>query len=250
MISIICCYNNKTVYNDFLLKSINNCNYSNCEIIGLDNSNCTYSSISQAYNYALSQIKGDWIFFCHQDVAFERDFFKEMEKYLNTQNKDQVRIFGFAGITDDGTVYSNIQRRNSREYIIRNQITKETNVISLDECCFIVSKNTMDKLGYFDEKVCNNWHMYCVELCLRSLINGGSNICLPDIIYHKDGKNQLNVTLDKYFLGTAYRVSKKYKNNFDVLYTPCYKTSTKSPFLEIKILRSLLKYLFVSVKKR
>lgn len=38
---------------------------------------------------------------------------------------------------------------------------------TVDECCFGMTREVFDSLR-FNEKVCNGWHLYAVEMCLRA----------------------------------------------------------------------------------
>lgn len=59
MFSIITCYNNKKMYEDFVLKSLSRISTISYEIIGIDNSTKMYSSAASAYNDAIKKAKGD-----------------------------------------------------------------------------------------------------------------------------------------------------------------------------------------------
>lgn len=50
-----------------------------------------------------------------------------------------------------------------REKITENLFEAET----LDECCVAMHKTVWERLK-FNEDVCNGWHLYVVELCLRA----------------------------------------------------------------------------------
>lgn len=248
LMSLICCYNNKNVLDEFVIASLQKSMNTDYEFIDIDNRDNRFSSIAKAYNYGLSKAHGEWIMFCHQDIAFESDFLDKISSFLENETEKRDRIYGFAGIEKSGVVYSNIQRKDSKKYIIRRQLTEPTYVFSLDECCFIISRDYIDELGGFDENACDNWHMYCVELCVRCLQQGGNVICIPETIYHKTGSSDTSVLLDSDFLKTFYKVAKKYREDYPVLYAPCYISKTNTPFLEIQLLKTYFKYLMKKKK--
>lgn len=243
LISFICCYNNKRMLDDFLISSLQRSKSSEYELIDIDNRNNCFSSVAKAYNAGLQKSKGEWIVFCHQDIAFEPDFLTEICSFLENQAPKKGCVYGFAGIDKTGVVYSNIQRKDSGRYIIENQLSEPKSVVSLDECCFIIRRDHILSLGGFDEKRCDSWHMYCVEICLRCLEQGGEVICIPNVIYHKAGSRNTSVLLDKNFLKSFYRVAKRYRNDHPILYAPCYISKTRTPCLEAHLLKTYLKYL-------
>lgn len=248
LISLICCYNNKKMLDDFLIDSLQQSKNSEYELIDIDNRNNLFSSVAKAYNQGIQKAKGEWIMFCHQDIAFRPDFITEISSFLEKQALKKECIYGFAGIDKTGVVYSNIQRKDSRQYIVKNQLFEPKSVVSLDECCFIIRRDYLFSIGGFDEKICDNWHMYCVELCLRCLEQGGDVICVPNIVYHKTGRENISGLLDFNFLKSFYRVAKRYRNNHHILYAPCYIAKTHTPYLEIQLFKTYLK--FVAKKLR
>ena len=65
LISLICCYNNKKMLDDFLIDSLQQSKNSEYELIDIDNRNNLFSSVAKAYNQGIQKAKGEWIMFCH-----------------------------------------------------------------------------------------------------------------------------------------------------------------------------------------
>lgn len=95
----------------------------------------------------------DSLLFVHQDVYLQDpEFLTNIENELN---KSPNSIFGLAGITSSGTVFSNFKHRNRNQYIIRNQLSEKKEVVLVDECCFAMTKQLWYKI-HFDISVCNH----------------------------------------------------------------------------------------------
>ena len=234
-ISFICVYNNEKQLNDMLLSSINrlessfkdnNLFYS---LLLIDNRGNTYKSAAEAYNNSISKNKeklGDILVFLHQDIAFDTiDFWIHLVKEIQM---DDNQIIGAAGINVAGEVISNLKYLEDKSYITEHQISKKEEVLSLDESCFAISNVLFQKIG-FDERVCNHWHLYGVDLCYSAREKYETRVSvLPAEIYHKERQGGLSV--DKYYLSTLWKVIKKHKPFTDRIYTSCYTIKT-NPFL-------------------
>ena len=241
-VTFICCYNNSDELNNMLLPAFNTLDKSVCSIILINSLDEGYKSAAEAYNKTINKHIneiGDILFFCHQDIAFDNvDFLQNIISEL-TENPNQ--IIGFAGINTNGTVLSNLQYQENKQFITRNQIKSKEKVVTLDECCFATSKTVYQKLK-FDEYVCNHWHLYAVEICYNAKRNGIPSYVMPDIIFHKKNNNGGMYT-DKYFLKSMWRLVKKYKKDFDYIYAPCYICSTNLFIAAAKIARTSIRNL-------
>lgn len=241
-VTFICCYNNSDELNSMLQPSLNILDKDICNIILINSLYEGYKSAAEAYNKTIKKHMneiGDILFFCHQDIAFDNmDFLQNIISEL-TENPNQ--IIGFAGINTNGTVLSNLQYQENKQFITRNQIKSKEKVVTLDECCFATSKKVYQKLK-FDEYVCNHWHLYAVEICYNAKRNGIPSYVMPDIIFHKKNNNGGMYT-DKYFLKSLWRLVKKYKKDFDYIYAPCYICSTNLFIAAAKIARTSIRNL-------
>ncbi len=241
-VTFICCHNNNEELNSMLLPSFSMLDKSTCNIILINAFKEGYKSAAEAYNKTIKKHMneiGDILFFCHQDIAFDNvDFLQNIISEL-TENPNQ--IIGFAGINTNGTVLSNLQYQENKQFITRNQIKSKEKVVTLDECCFATSKTVYQKLK-FDEYVCNHWHLYAVEICYNAKRNGIPSYVMPDIIFHKKN-NKGGMYTDKYFLKSLWRLVKKYKKDFDYIYAPCYICSTNLFIAAAKIARTSIRNL-------
>lgn len=241
-VTFICCYNNRDELNSMLLPSLNILDKGTYNIILINSLDEGYKSAAEAYNRTIEKRKdkiGDILIFCHQDIAFDNIAFLQNIMSELTQNPNQ--ILGFAGINKKGSVFSNLKYLENKLFITRNQLKEKTRVLSIDECCFAMTKVVYESLG-FDEYVCNHWHLYAVELCYNARRNGIPSYVMPDIIYHKKNNND-GMSTDKYFLKSMWRLIKKYKKRIDCIYAPCYICSTNLLIGGFKLLRTYTKNL-------
>lgn len=239
MISVICCYNDKKIYEKMLLTSLSmqTCEY---ELIGIDNMNNVYSSMAQAYNDNIDKIHGQAVLFCHQDIFFTNsDTLKIISEGIETHPDS---IVGLCGIDEHKKVFSNLKYKKTNAYISSNQLTSDKEVLTIDECCYGMSMETLKKLGKYDEEVCDNWHLYATEMCLRAKLKNLKGYVIPVDCYHRETKSTGN-RLDKQFLYSFSKIRKKYKKNYKNIYSVCLVTSSKFPQYHLKMLKLKLKLL-------
>lgn len=241
-VTFLCCYNKPEELESMLLQSYARLDKNLCNIILINPAEKRFRSAAEAYNKTIEQQKkelGEILVFCHQDVAFDNSSF--LDSIISELSEEPEQILGFAGMADNGHVVSNLKYQGNKSFITRNRLKEKTKAISLDECCFAMTQSTYFKLR-FDEKVCNHWHLYAVEMCYNARRNGFQSYILPDTIYHKkDGSEGMHT--DKHFLASMWRLTKKYSKDFDYIYAPCYICRTNRICAAIKILRSTLRNL-------
>jgi len=215
----------------------------------IDNRLGVYKSCAEAYNLELKkkdEILGDILIFCHQDIAFENKDF--ILRIINELNDNPNQILGFAGMPANGRTISNLRYLVSKQYITRTQLMVKTEVCSLDECCFAMTKELYKKIR-FDEHTCTHWHLYAVDFCYdarRKL--GVKSYVLPENIYHKyDGTKGLYT--DGKFLYTIWRMTRKYYKDYTMIYTPCYIVSTSFIPCVTKIAKTLVRNIITSMKR-
>lgn len=241
-VTFICSHNNNDELNSMLLPSFNMLDKDSCNIILINAFKEGYKSAAEAYNRTIEKRKdeiGDILIFCHQDIAFDNIIF--LQNIISELTESPNQIIGFAGIDTHGSVLSNLQYQENKQFITRNQIKAKEKVVTIDECCFATSKTVYQKLK-FDEYVCNHWHLYAVELCYNARRNEIPSYVMPDVIYHKKSDNSGMYT-DKYFLKSLWRLVKKYKKDFDRIYAPCYICSTNRLIAAVKIVKTSIRNL-------
>ena len=231
MISIVCVYNNKEILNNYLIKSLKNQTV-DYELILLDNIEGKFRSAAEALNYGGKQAKEKHIMFVHQDVDLSSNtWLKEVEKILDELSN--LGIVGIAGKSDNETgVITNIKHDNPPRLAGEIQIRKPTKVQTVDECLVIIPKSVFNILQ-FDEKVCNDWHLYAVDYCLSVKRLGFDSYVIPVFIYHKSSGYSIS---EKYFI-ILKKVLKKHKNYYNKIYTTMGNWSTRCP---LNIIRNYL----------
>ena len=84
--------------------------------------------------------------FTHQDISFEKkSSLKEFGQFIKAHPDIIIGAFGAK------------QKAYSEDYLCD----------TVDECCFGMTREVFDSLR-FNEKICNGWHLYAVEMCLRA----------------------------------------------------------------------------------
>ena len=153
------------------------------------------------------------------------------------------QILGVAGMPKGGRTISNLKYLKTGKYITTTQVAEKTEVHSLDECYFAMTKELYFKMK-FDEQTCSHWHLYAVDFCYEARRKYGiKSYVLPESIYHKmDGASGLST--DIHFLWTMFKMTRNYQKEFNIIYTPCYIVSTYYPKTIFKLCRSILKNLF------
>ena len=244
-ITFLCCVNDEKLLKSMLLSSFEVLSTNNIEynVILIDAQKCQYHSAAEAYNVEAkknNKILKNILVFLHQDIAFNSAelFINIIQELSNNPNQ----IIGLAGMPLRGRTISNLKYKETDSYITATRVYKKTEVCSVDECCFALTKDIFQKL-MFDDTTCNGWHLYAVELCYRaaSHLNVPSYV-LPEIIYHKMN-GTTGLTTDFMFLKTIWRIARKYKNYTMKIYAPCYIVSTSFIPCLLKITRTYLKNL-------
>jgi GT2 family glycosyltransferase len=95
---------------------------------------------------------------------------------------------------------------------------KPIKVQTLDECLVIIPKSVFHTLQ-FDERVCDNWHLYVVDYCLSVNRLGLDVYFLPSYVYHQS--TGINGNYSRGYRSTLKKLLKKHKNHFSQIYTTC-----------------------------
>lgn len=124
------------------------------ELIGIDNRDGKYKSAASALNAGGGRSHGEILIFLHQDIVFEKE--NSLEDFIKAIPDEMDSIVGLYGAS-----------HGKRRKIAENLYEAET----LDECCVAMHKTVWKQLK-FNENLCNGWHLYVVELCLRASEQG------------------------------------------------------------------------------
>lgn len=248
MISIVCVYNNKEILKNCLLKSLD-CQNSEFELITLDNTECNFKSAAEALNYGAKNTKEKYIMFVHQDVDLStKTWLIEAEKWLDSIH--DLGIAGVAGMSEIG----NSNKERGRNVITNgdppviwhggNPIREPELIQTLDECLIVIPKSVFNILQ-FDEKTCDDWHLYAVDYCLSIKKYGYDTFVIPMFIYHKSAGASFS---EKYY-STLTKVLKKHKKSHQWIYTTMGDWNTYSPLTIQKLYRRILQFK-IQLKKK
>lgn len=188
VISVICCYNQFPEY-AHLLASLNRQDTA-FEMVAVDNTGRKFSCAADALNWGAQRAAGDILVFLHQDVRFLRpDSLRKLTAALRLC-ENRPCIVGPYGA-------ARCQRGTVAGCIVQE---------SLDECCIAMTKSTWEKFP-FDAALCDGWHLYAVELCIRVRQAGGL------ILSGDFGMEHTSTgTVDKAYMATFKELLKRYKD--------------------------------------
>ncbi len=244
MITVICCYNDKEMLEDFVCKSLARQSVE-CKRIFIDTRRLNFNSAASAYNSLLDNPQKygvevtDYLVFTHQDIDFnESDFLVRLEEFLASHPDDVV---GFIGMSELRRVTTNVRRRSCDEYYGSRRVVDYEEVLSVDECCFAMSYDLWRKVR-FDEWVCDHWHQYAVEFCYNARKKVTSKTYVSPLrIYHKEGLDSGGLYTDSHFLRSIWRMVRKHRDVAPTIYTPCYIVPTALIPSIVKLTRTRVK---------
>lgn len=213
MIAVVCVYNNKNVYAGHLLKSLQ-VQSAAFELIALDNTIGRFSSAAEALNYGACQTKSGskYIMFAHQDIDLGSPaWLEETENMLDAL--PQLGIAGVAG-SRGGRLLTNITHSVPPKHV-GHAIREAEIAMTVDECCAIVPRQVFETHA-FDASVCDGWHAYVVEYCLRIHASGLSVYVLPAALHHGSAG-----TLNRAYFEALKKVLCTHRNAYPRIHTTC-----------------------------
>nr|WP_288810395.1 glycosyltransferase [uncultured Anaerostipes sp.] len=228
-ISVICVYNNEESFNSQLLYTLKKQKI-DYELIAIDNRNHRFPSAAAALNYGARKSKGDVLIFSHQDIYLKTG--NELEKLAEVISKEPIgTIVGTQGVREKSKIYySNLtagkQLDEKLNYEFKNQLYE---VACVDEGLFGMKRDTYDNHN-FDEKLCNNWHLYCVEQCLYARKHGAKVYVFPSQIHHYSYG-----TITYLYMDNLRRICRKYRKEFKYIWTTCYKVKTNPIYINVLV---------------
>lgn len=241
MISIVCVYNNEEIFKNYILKSLRNQD-SEFELIKINNTKGNFKSAAEALNYGAENAKGKYIMFVHQDVDLSsKEWLIEAENWL-----DSIPNLGIAGVAAMSEVGSSNQERG-RNVITNgnppniwhggNPIKEPEPVQTLDECLIIIPKHVFNILQ-FDEKTCDDWHLYATDYCLSIKRYEYDAFVIPMFIHHRSAGASFS---EKYYI-TLKKVMKKHEKSHKWIYTTMGDWNTYLPLNLQKLYRRMIQY--------
>lgn len=222
-ITVITCYNDKIKYDAFLETL-----YAQdipFAVRGIDNTAKQFPSCASALNYAIKDVKTEYVVFAHQDILLPgcsmlRDFLDAMK------NSEPGSILGVAGkVPGQPQAFSCILHGQSAETLYNPGTGFDglVEVQTLDEC-FFGGESIHFKDNPFDESLCNGWHLYAAEQCLRNIKNGRKvYACSIPLVHLSVGHP------DRSFYKCFFRLCTAYSSDFDYITTGCAWGKTKIP---------------------
>ena len=188
MVSVICCYNKAEEY-AAMRKTLETQSVS-WELIGVDNRSQRFSSAAAALNWGAEQAQGDILLFLHQDILFlQENSLKELlSGVYQAPGHVIVGLFG-------------AKHGKEKRFFGDFQVYE-----TLDECCVAMPKKTWEMLR-FHETLCDGWHLYVVELCLRAQ-DAGVLICAKNC----EIRHLSSGTVDKNYMRTYRKILSTYRN--------------------------------------
>lgn len=228
-ISVICVYNSEYEFQTKLLASLINQNIT-YELIAINNSNGEYSSAAEALNYGARKAEGDILIFSHQDIYLKTpDALEKLARQIQLQKAGD--IIGVQGVRDGSRIYySNITSGTELDLDKREDFIQDViEVSSVDEGIFGMLKETWNKRN-FEEKLCDDWHLYAVESCLWARENGAHVFVAPIQVHHFS-----NGIISISYMNGLLKLADRYRKSFKYIWTTCYKVRTA--WLYVRILK-------------
>lgn len=231
--SIMCIYNNPTKLKN-LESSIDKQKEITYEKIFIDNTKQQYTNAKEALKVAASKATGKYYLFSHQDIILEDE--ETLKKIYNTL--ENIGNFGIAGVAGKKgkRVYSNIFHGQDKIKVDKEGISKIEEVDSVDECLFIISKDTYASLK-FGNLICNTWHLYAVEYSLEMKEQGKKVIVLPIELYHESA----GASFDNTYYKQIKMLVKKYRRKLKTINTTMGNWHTNKILLELQIAKRRIK---------
>ncbi len=225
MISVICVYNNRTILENYLLKGMKE-QAADHELILLDNTSRSFKSAAEALNKGGRDAKGDYLMFVHQDVRLPPgDWLKAVESRLTL-----LPNLGIAGVAGSrGTnryVVTNMKHGDPPRLAGNVQIDEPDKVQTLDECLILIPRSVFCELE-FDEKTCDDWHLYAVDYSLSVRKLGYDVYVIPDFVYHRSS----GYSLSWGYYRVLRKVIKKHQNAYPIIYTTSGNWATSYPII-------------------
>lgn len=207
-IDVVCVYNDKKTFMNEIYTSLKNQkSSSSIRLIAIDNQESIFSSMAQAYNFITPYLVSKYVLFLHQDIVFNNDYvLEDLLKQINTLNENS--IWGMGGA-----------KYPSRINCYTRQAPVEVDTV--DECFFGMKRFLVECLK-FNEEVCDNWHMYAVEMCIHNRTLQGCNYVLNvDITHTSPGYVSYE------YIKTLNKVIHYYKKYIDYVWTTCAKVELR-----------------------
>jgi len=222
LISIITIVNNNEVYDKFKTSLDTQLNIA-FELIKIDNVTGTFQAARDAYNAAAKNAQGKYLVFCHPDIRFLNNH--ALHDIINyTMSLESFGVVGVAGspyeLTENNRIILSTILHGDQKKPAGQEIIKPTEVQTVDECFFIMTKKQWSIQHFSNE---SGWHLYAVEQCLASNKQGLKNFVVPAKLWHtSDGKSE-----DYHYYTYLRHLVNKYKSSIPRINTTVKMWSTR-----------------------
>lgn len=224
MLSLITIVNNTEVYNKFRisLQAQINIKY---ELIPIMNLHNELDSPREAFNQAGENALGKYLMFIHPDIRFRSaEALHDIAERVNKINN--AGVIGVAGAQpiskNKRKIISSIYQGSAQNRVGQWGGLEFEEVQTVDECLFIVNKEYFIH-HKFEPKA--GWHLYAVEYCLNTLLDGMKNYVVKADIWHLSPGN----SLDPNYIVQLEKLIKKYKRDFEQIGTTVKAWPTRGP---------------------
>lgn len=224
--SVICVYNDREMLEQMLLSGLENQSSDRYETVLINNQEQDYHSAAEALNTGAEQAVGDYYFFVHQDVKLLGNKWFETAKY-QLELVDDLGVAGFAGMASSGFDPKKKGRNtilhgdDKRDWRLGNKIEEPHPVQTVDELGLVVPSHVF--VDYrFNPTICDGWHLYAVEYCLRIKSRTDLDVyALPMDLWHNSLKNTSSGTVqDISYYKTLVSIVEAYPE-LETIYTTC-----------------------------
>ena len=230
MISIICVYNKKNVFENILMKGLSR-QTAPYELIAIDNSHDALGHVAEAMNRGGQRATGKYLLFIHQDVELiSPTWLRDAERMLDAM--PDLGVAGIAGADQAGgkTFESHLVghiKSGDREW--GKELKDPVKVQTVDELLIIIPRAIFAEVK-FDAKRFDFIHLFGVDYCLTAAQKGLGVYIIPGYAYHASTGNFLGI--DKY----RVRLFMKHRDALPI-FTTCGEISY----------RTIMKHLLLSL---
>lgn len=242
-VTVICCTNNIKALKNELMKSLSTQTVP-YDLIVINNKDHSFSSCSAAYNSAICKVKTKYVIFSHQDITLLKN--DTLEKYIEYLDKIKTGdILGVAGTQFNiQGVLTSIFHGKINQRAGKRMLHGIAKCDTLDECFFGGLTETFIKYP-FNEKLCDDWHLYSVERCLHNKARGHNvYVCECDLLHSSTGK----VTYA--FYSNFRRLCKAYNKYYPEIYTTCARSKTDLVSRNVSFIKYDVKLFIKSIVKK
>lgn len=194
--TILTIWNNREMFRAFE-ENLAQQNGDHYVLVPIGNADNRFPGARQAYNAFLDRIETEYVFFAHQDIRFmHADALGDLLDEL-----DKLGDFGVAGVAgspagEQWQVIGNIVH-GAEQAPVGPGIQSAQKVQSVDECLYIMRKETLQRLPYSDIE---GWHLYAVEQCIRAEAMGLPNYVIPAQLWHLSKGSSLEPSYLKWLI--------------------------------------------------